>query len=149
MLDCNCIYLSILNNDIMTFNSKLHALLLAHITDHLRTFNTDKFVWNDFYPPNTTATITDSCVSLLATMNPHTCSLYMKIVNELTRSTDPALAVTVHLSYDKLGMSRSSYFKSLKELKDYRLILPTPKKGMYIVNVQFFNKIYNSSKSLK
>jgi len=124
---------------------------MDHIEDHTRTFTTTNFAWNDLYSPNTTGVMTDACISLLNELSPMACKLYYRCISKLVRSTDPALAIVIHMHHTDCSdfLSRATYFKYFKELKDHRLILNTPKRGVYIVNVQFFSKLYKTRKALE
>lgn len=134
----------------MNNNNKIYKHLMNHIEENSRVINTDKFAYTSFYPPNTTSTITDLCIEKMFELSPGALKLYLFMLNKLTRSTDPTLAITVNISHKDCDfLSRTSYFIKLKELRDSRLVLSTPKNNLHIVNVQFFNKLYKTKQVLE
>jgi hypothetical protein len=104
--------------------------------------------FTDFYQANTFGSITDHCFDVMDVLPYNSLRLYIRSITLLSRNPEPTASVVVKLSHKIVSdiMSRNTYYKALSELKTKRLLLDTPKQGVFMINVQFYNRMYNTSK---
>jgi len=81
---------------------------------------------------------------LLLTCSSSTVMLWHMVLVQLKRNNDPTVAITVELKHElfKDNIGRSAYYKSIKELVHKNLLLSTPVKQQYVVNIMYANKLY-------
>jgi len=116
----------------------------GYLESHNRDYLTEEFGFSSYNPPNTMYQVSNSLDELLLQCSYHAIKMWHRSVSLLKRNKDAVRACTIEVTfklYDDV-LSRNYYYKALKELTDHKLLIPTPDKNIYVINVQMANKLY-------
>lgn len=126
---------------------KLNEYITKLLDSLIRTYGDGiTLMYNSYNPPNSMYKINNDLFDVLLSVSPVACKLYMRMVSDLKRSSDTVLAVTVVSKpelYTSITKDRSYYYKAVKELVVLDLLIKTPKRGVYIINPKWANKLPN------
>lgn len=128
----------------MKIDRDLHKALSQYLDNHKHFVQTDKFEYTTYNLPHTMYLIANELDEILLTFPPRTYKVWHRCMSLLKRNRDPVKASTLSLKYSLFEdlVSRNSYYKALKQLTESRLLLETGQRQLYLVNVQFANKLY-------
>lgn len=134
----------------MSSNKDFHNHISDYIESKRREFITPDFGYASYTSPNSTFSVGNDLPDLMLKLTTPTLRFWLKALSSLTRSSNPVLAVTILVRYEdyKELVGRTNYYAALKELQKYELLLATPKKSIYIVNVKYANKLYKPKMDL-
>ncbi len=119
--------------------------ITKYIEQHQRDYITEEFAFSSYNAPNTMYQISNVTDELLLLCTPNSIVMWHMLMLRLKRNHEPVKVVTVHPMFEEFKdrMSRNTYFKCLKQLVDQQLLIPTTKRGEYVVNIVYANKLYN------
>lgn len=118
--------------------------LTRYLERHKRDIITDDYAFSTYNAPNTMYQVSNDLDSLLLTQSAKAIKLWHMVMLFLKRNSDGTKAIVVVMKYDlfSVGLSRNSFFKAFKELVDCNLLIPTLDSSVYVVNIQYANKLY-------
>lgn len=125
-------------------SNEVYEIVKKHLNHIKRDYYTSNFGYASWNPPNTTITISDDLVSMLAKMNGEVSTFFLAdCVMRLKRNPDPIYASLIHLKYDEavFNFSKRTFFRRIKALKELNLLIPTT-RDFYIVNPSYCHKLY-------
>lgn len=115
-----------------------------YVEQHRREYITDKFEFASYHAPNTMYSVSNDLDEILLTMSYHAIKVWHRTMSLIKRNTDPVKACTIKMSYDdyKDIVSRNYFYKAVRELSDGALIYETNRRGVYVINILFANKLF-------
>lgn len=128
----------------MIKTTSLHSEISAYLERNKRDYLTEGFGFSAYNAPNTMYNVSNDLDDILIKLPLSTTRVWHRTMKLLKRNSEPTIACTVIVKYDyyKDLMSRKTYFKAMKELKDIKLFINTSTSNMIIVNVKYANKLY-------
>jgi hypothetical protein len=126
------------------FPKNIHSEISRYVEGNIRTYIGGNIMYSSYNSPNTTSSVSDMLWPLLEVIEPISIKMYARSVSLLRRNPDPILACSISLHYDlyKDLMSSKSYYRAKAELIQCRLIIATSSSKLFIVNIQYTNKLY-------
>ena len=108
-----------------------------------RDYLTSEFGYSSWNPPNTTITISEQLLPLLASISPPTVQFYFSCLSTLKRNHNPVYACLIYLEYKSLTVdySKRTFYRYIQELCDHKLLIYV-RKDFYIVNIEYAHKLY-------
>lgn len=125
--------------------SKEYHQVTNYLESQLKTFFTKEFGYKRYNSPNTMYKVSNKVDDLLLTLDPYTVMFWHKCLSMLKRNTNPELSCSLLLNplqFDSL-MKRRKYYYCLKELLKCSLLIATDNKKLFIVNVDYANKLFD------
>lgn len=124
--------------------TELHSHISKYLEKHKKLFITDEFVYTSWNSPHTMYNVSNDIDELLLTLSDSSIRFWHRTLAQLRRNHDPAIACSVEIKYShyKDVISRNSYYTAKSQLVDNKLIIPTDNHAIYIVNINYANKLY-------
>lgn len=125
--------------------TKSHDQVTKYLESSTITFLTKEFGYKQYNAPNTMYRINSKIDDLLLTLDPYTVVFWHKCLSILKRSKDPVMSCTILIDFKQFDslMKRSKYYYCLRELLKCSLLIATDNNKLFIVNIQYANKLYN------
>lgn len=119
--------------------------LTKYLESHTRDYITEEFAFSSYNAPNTMYNVSNKLDAILLECSFGTMKMWHMIVLRLKRNADPVKAIVVELNHTQFThvIARNTYYRSLKELTDKQLLVATPRRGEYVVNIVYANKLYS------
>lgn len=122
--------------------------MIESIDDYLekkrRDYLTDEFAYSSYHAPNTMYQVANGLDDVILTLSFGAMKMWHKSLSLLKRNKKSSIACSVIMEYDTFEkvVSRNVFFKAKKELCDKQLLLPTTKRTVYIVNIDYACKAF-------
>lgn len=118
--------------------------IAQYLETHLREYHTDEYLWYSYHAPHTMYHVSNDLDEVLLEHSYHAIKMWHRTMSRLKRNRDASKACTVTMKYKAYEdiLSRNYYYLALKELVNSSLLLPTPVKQVYVVNLLYANKLY-------
>jgi hypothetical protein len=126
-------------------NIKIHEHISSYVDSLRREYISDDFIYASYNAPNTTYKFANDLDHIMLSLSHPAIKVWFRTMTLLKRNSDPVLACSIQLKLEYFTdiMSRATYFKAVAELVARDLLIKTPKRSLYIINIKYANKLYN------
>lgn len=134
----------------MPSNNEIHNHISNYLDKKKREFITESFGYTSYTAPHTMFSIGNDLPELMLKLNPPTLKVWLRCMSLLKRNHDPVMACTIIIKHEyfKDLVGRTNYYKAIKELVENEFLINTLRKSVYIVNINYANKLYKPKPDL-
>jgi len=128
----------------------IHTHISSYVKSKKIDILTDDYGYSTYNHPNTTFQISNDLPEMMMKLSHSTLKVWFRIMTLLKRNHDPVYAVSVTLKIEDFNdvVGRTKYYSAIKELIEVKLLLPTPKKNLYMVSITHANKLFKPKMDL-